>query len=69
MENFSAKLKRVQLSKEVGEDGPALETVLEGPLLSAKRRKKNLKHLADTSLAQSLSKPKLSPSRSFKRNG
>lgn len=42
MESFSVKLKRVQLSTEVGEDGPALETVLEGPLLSAKR-KKNLK--------------------------
>lgn len=42
MESFSVKLKRAQLSTEVGEDGPALETVLEGPLLSAKK-KKNLK--------------------------
>lgn len=33
MESFSVKLKRAQLSTEVGEDGPALETVLEGPLL------------------------------------
>lgn len=39
MESFSVKLKRAQLSTEVGEDGPALETVLEGPLLSAKRKK------------------------------
>lgn len=56
MASFSVKLKRALLSTEVGEDGPALETVLEGPLLSAKR-KENLKHLADVSPAQSLGRP------------
>lgn len=64
MESFSVKLKRAQLSEEVGEDGPALETVLEGPLLSAKR-KRNLKHVVDISPAQSLSKPKLLQSQKF----
>lgn len=67
MESFSVKLKRAQLSTEVGEDGPALETVLEGPLLSAKR-KKNLKHLVDISPAQSLGRPKLSQSHSSTTN-
>lgn len=68
MESFSVKLKRAQLSKEVGEDGPALETVLEGPLLSVKR-KRNLKHVVDISPAQSLSKPKLLQSHSSTSNG
>lgn len=31
---FSLKLKRGDVSAVVGEDGPALDTVLEGPLLS-----------------------------------
>ena len=33
-EIFSLKLKRGEVSAVVGEDGPALDTVLEGPLLS-----------------------------------
>lgn len=33
-EILSLKLKRGEVSAVVGEDGPALETVLEGPLLS-----------------------------------
>ena len=32
---LSLKLKRGEVSAVVGEDGPALDTVLEGPLLSA----------------------------------
>lgn len=32
---FSLKLKRGEVSAVVGEEGPALDTVLEGPLLSA----------------------------------
>lgn len=67
MESFSAKLKRAQLSTEVGEDGPALETVLEGPLLSAKR-KKSLKRLAGVTPAQSLGRSKLSQSHSSTTN-
>jgi len=68
MASFSVKLKRAQLSTEVGEDGPALETVLEGPLLSAKR-KKNLKHLAGISPTQNLGRPKLSQPHSSTTNG
>lgn len=37
-EIFSLKLKRGEVSAVVGDDGPALDTVLEGPLLSAARR-------------------------------
>lgn len=35
---FSLKLKRGEVSAVVGEEGPALDTVLEGPLLSAWRK-------------------------------
>lgn len=42
---MSLKLKRGEVSAVVGEDGPALDTVLDGPLLSAgpedKPQKKN----------------------------
>lgn len=34
-EILSLKLKRGEVSAVVGEDGPALDTVLDGPLLSA----------------------------------
>lgn len=34
-DDLSLKLKRGELSEVLGEDGPALDTVLEGPLLSA----------------------------------
>lgn len=34
-ETLSLKLNRGEVSAVVGEDGPALETVLDGPLLSA----------------------------------
>lgn len=34
---FSLKLKRGEVSAVVGDEGPALDTVLEGPLLSAQR--------------------------------
>lgn len=33
---FSLKLKRGEVSAVVGDEGPALDTVLEGPLLSAR---------------------------------
>ena len=35
---MSLKLKRGEVSAAVGEEGPALDTVLEGPLLSAGER-------------------------------
>ena len=39
---LSLKLKRGEVSAVVGEDGPALDTVLEGPLLSAETQSRVL---------------------------